>query len=47
MTTTHNHKSWNEADRQNFADRNFLKAKTIPNKKREARRKACRRASWD
>lgn len=38
---------WSAEDRQAFADRNFLKAKTIPSKKREANRKACRGRSWD
>ena len=38
---------WNAQDRQAFADRNILKAKTIPNKRREASRKACRGRSWD
>jgi len=38
---------WNKEDRQAFADRNVLKAQTIPNKKREASRKACRRGNWD
>lgn len=35
-------KSWSDADRQAFADRNILRAQTIPNKKRLADRKACR-----
>jgi hypothetical protein len=35
-------KSWSADDRQAFADGNVLKAKTIPNKKRVANRKACR-----
>lgn len=26
--------SWSDQDRQSFADRNFLKAKTIPSKKK-------------
>lgn len=34
--------TWSDADRQAFADRNILKASTIPNKKRAANRKACR-----
>ncbi len=38
---------WNDEDRQAFADRNFLKAQRIPNKKRVASRKACRRGRWD
>ena len=33
---------WSEEDRQNFADRNVLRAATIPNKKRVAARRACR-----
>jgi hypothetical protein len=35
-------KAWTPADRQDFADRNVLRAQTIPNKKRIANRKACR-----
>jgi hypothetical protein len=38
---------WTNEDRQAFSDRNVLRAQTIPNKKREARRKACRRGNWD
>jgi hypothetical protein len=39
---------WHDEDRQAFADRNFLKAQTIPNKKRIARRKACRdKSRWE
>lgn len=34
--------TWSDADRQAFADRNVLRAQTIPNKKRVADRKACR-----
>jgi hypothetical protein len=34
--------TWSDADRQAFADRNILKAQTIPNKKRIANREACR-----
>lgn len=33
---------WSAEDRQAFADRNFVRAQTIPNKKRIAARKACR-----
>lgn len=33
---------WSAEDRQAFADRNVLRAQTIPNKKRIAARKACR-----
>lgn len=39
--------TWSDADRQAFADRNVLRAQTIPNKKRIASRNACRgRASF-
>jgi len=37
---------WSAQDRRDFADRNFLRAQTIPNKRREASRKACRRGGW-
>lgn len=41
-------KQWSAEDRQNFADRNFLKSLTVPNKKRIANKKACRgRLAWD
>jgi hypothetical protein len=43
-TTT---KKWSDESRQAFADRNILKATRIPNKKREASRKACRGGSWN
>lgn len=33
---------WNQTSRQAFADRNVLKAQTIPNKKRVANKRACR-----
>lgn len=36
--------TWTAADRQAFADGNRLRASTVPNKKREASRKACRGA---
>ena len=39
---TSNPAAWSDADRQAFADRNVLRASTIPNKKRIAGRKACR-----
>lgn len=42
MKTTTNPNAWSPIDRQAFADRNILKAQTIPNKKRAASRKACR-----
>jgi hypothetical protein len=35
---------WNEADRQGFADGKRTRATTIPDKKKEASRKACRRS---
>jgi hypothetical protein len=40
---------WTPEERQAFADRAFLKAKTVPCKKREASRMACRRGrrGWD
>lgn len=34
---------WSADDRRAFADRNILKAQTIPNKKRKRNREACRR----
>jgi hypothetical protein len=34
--------TWSEADHQAFADRNILRAQTIPNKKRIQSRRACR-----
>ena len=34
--------TWSDADRQAFADKNILRAQTIPNKKRAQNRKACR-----
>lgn len=37
---------WNNEDKQRFADRNILKASTIPNKKALARKKACRIRHW-
>ncbi len=40
---------WSDEDHQAFADRNILRAQTIPNKKRIASRKACRgraRGEW-
>jgi hypothetical protein len=40
MSSTSN--KWSAEDRQRFADRNFLKAQTIPNKKAQARKRACR-----
>lgn len=45
---TANKSKWNAEDRQNFADRNFLKAQTIPNKKRKRNREECRRKKlWE
>jgi hypothetical protein len=38
---------WNDADRQDYADRNILKAQRIPNKKRIANRNACRKKVWN
>lgn len=45
-TTNKTAKAWSADDRQAFADGNVLKAKTIPNKRREASRKACRKGRW-
>jgi hypothetical protein len=43
---TMKHKSkptaWSDEDRQAFADRNFLKAQTIPDKRKVRNRNACR-----
>ena len=39
---TKNSNAWSAQDKQAFADRNILKAQTIPNKKRIARKRACR-----
>lgn len=41
MATKHKNK-WSAEDRQAFADRNILRAQTIPNKKALSRKKACR-----
>ena len=41
-TKSKNAIKWSAEDRQAFADGNILKAKTIPNKKRVASRRACR-----
>ena len=38
-------KAWSGADRQAFADRNILRATTIPDKKKKASREACRKWS--
>lgn len=38
---------WNTEDRQNFADGNFLRAQTIPNKKKVSNRNACRDFRWN
>jgi hypothetical protein len=47
MSKTKTTNKWNAADRQAFADRNILRAQTIPNKKRIASKKACRgRVEW-
>lgn len=40
-------RAWSADDRQAFADGNRLRASTIPNKRREERRKACRKGRWD
>lgn len=46
--TKTNSNKWSDEDRRNFGDRNILRAQTIPNKKRVARRRACRdKARWD
>lgn len=46
-TTTKSPNAWTAEDRQAFADGNILRAKTIPNKRRESNRKACRKGRWD
>lgn len=39
---------WSDEDKRAFADGNVLRAKTIPNKKRIAARRACRdRGRWN
>lgn len=38
-----NKSKWNADDRQRFADRNILRAQTIPNKKRKRNKQECRR----
>lgn len=46
-TKQRNSNAWSDQDRQAFADRNILKAQTIPNKKALARKKACRNWTTD
>ena len=43
------HKSkWSDEDKRAFADRNILRAQTIPNKKRKRNREECRRKKlWE
>lgn len=42
-----NKNAWSAEDKQNFADRNFLKAQTIPNKKALRNKGKCRlRTKW-
>ena len=38
-----NKSKWNDEDKRRFADRNILRAQTIPNKKRKRNREECRR----
>jgi hypothetical protein len=35
--------AWSAEDKQSFADRNILKAQTIPDKRKKQNRLACRR----
>lgn len=42
MSKTKTPNKWSEADRQAFADRNILRAQTIPNKRRVSNKRACR-----
>lgn len=46
MGTTKVINKWSDADKQAFADRNILRSKKVPNKKRIASREACRRGRW-
>jgi hypothetical protein len=43
MKTKKTPAKWSADDKQAFADRNILRAQTIPNKKRLASRNACRK----
>ena len=43
MKTKSKPMKWSADDRQAFADRNILRAQTIPNKKRLANKNACRK----
>lgn len=40
-------KAWSAEDKQSFADRNILKAQTIPDKRKKNSRLACRRRKND
>jgi len=46
-TKSNTRKGWSAEDRQAFADGNRLRAQTIPNKRREQSRKACRKCGRD
>ena len=35
--------AWSAEDKQRFADRNFLKAQRIPDKRKQANKQACRK----
>jgi hypothetical protein len=37
---------WNGASRQAFSDGNRLRANTVPDQRKEASRKACRKWRW-
>lgn len=37
---------WSDADKQAFADRNFLKAQQIPDKRKRNDKRACRDFRW-
>lgn len=38
---------WDAVERQAFADGNRARAATIPDKRKVANKRACRRGSWD
>lgn len=38
---------WNDDDRQAFADRNFLKAQQIPDKRKAKDKRECRDFRWE
>lgn len=41
-----NRQVWSAEDRQAFADRNILKSRKVPNKRRVKNREACRGRGW-